>query len=186
MLALQAAHSRSAVEYVVELAVILRQCFPRRWWHRVTGDPVALILALGASAPDLQAKVLARLVRVPGSDADESKRAEDPIEAIRMAQRRAVYGEQGAKGPQTSLALAALTVRSAYGDAWYWNPARWGTADGYAPFAVCLLEYAGLQALEARRRLEVADGFALAHAKDPRRVRQQLEKIAYPSDSMVS
>jgi hypothetical protein len=182
MLALQAANADGVVPYVIELALVLRSVFPRRWWHRLTGDPVARILRLGQQSPELQGRVLRRLVTVPGADRDESKDTTDLYAELRAAQRRAVYGEQGARGPSLSLASAAMTVRAAYGDAWYWNPARWQTADGYAPFAVCLLEYAGLQALDARRRLEVADGFAIAHAKDPKRVRSQLEKVAYPSD----
>lgn len=183
MLALQAAHTHGAVFYVVTLASILRAVFPRRWWYRLTGDPVVMILALGQRAPELQALVLRRLVTAVGETRSRAVE-EDPVEIVRRAQRALVYGEEHAK-PGISLAVAALTVRAAYGDAWYWNPQRWPTADGYAPFAVCLLEYAGLQALDARRRLEVADGYAIAHAKDPRRVREKLEKMAYPSD-MVS
>ena len=185
MLAMQAAFRKSPVHYVVALALVLRSVFPRRWWHRFTGDPVALIIELGHVAPALQEKVLARLVTVPGAMQNEATVSDDPNEALRRAQRLAVYGREDGPTARGSLATAALVVRSAYGDGWYWNPARWQTADGYAPFAVCLLEYAGLQALEARRRLEIADGFALSHAKDPKRVRAQLEKMAYPSD-MVS
>lgn len=183
MLALQAAHRASALHYVVTLAGVLRAVLPRRWWYRVTGDPVALILALGRVVPSLQEKVLASLVMMPGAK-ESAVLADDPVEAIRRAQRVAVYGAADQQ-PRGSLAAAALVVRAAYGDAWYWNPERWPTADGYVPFAVCLTEYAGLQALDARRRLEVADGYALANTKDPRRARQQLEQIAYPSDPLV-
>ncbi len=185
MLALQAAHHQSPVHYVLALAAVLRAVLPWRWWYRVTGDPVRLIVALGRVDQPLQARVLSALLTAPGSDVDQSTQL-DEIEAIRQAQRREVYGAQGAKGPALSLAMAALAVRAAYGDAWYYAPDRWPTSDGYAPFAVCLLEHAGLQALEARRRLEVADGFALAHAKDPRRARASIERVAYPSDSLVS
>lgn len=185
MLALQAAHQRGPIAYVVQLAQLLRAVLPRRWWHVVTGDPVHLILSLGALDPALQATVLSQLVSAPGSLVDESRAEESPIEAIRRSQRRAVYGEAGERGPRLSLAIAALTVRAAYGDTWYYAPDRWPTADGYAPFAVALVEHAGLQSLAARRQLEVADGFAIANTKDPRRIRSQLEQLAYPSD-MVS
>jgi hypothetical protein len=185
MLALQAAHARDPITYVLTLALVLRAVFPRRWWHRLTGDPVRLILRLGQQAPELQGRVLRHLVSVPGSTRDATKEPVDPLEAFRRDQRRAVYGEaEAAGGPTITLAAAAMTVRAEYGDAWYWNPERWPTSDGYVPFAVCLLEYAGLQAMDARRRLEVADGFALAHAKDPRRARMQLQKVAYPAEAV--
>lgn len=175
MLALQAVR-RDPVAYVFRLAVVLRAVFPRRWWYRLTGDPVALILALPG---DLMTRVLASMLTVPGTGADATTEI-DPIEAIRAEQRRAVYGDKAPVGP--SLATAAMTVRATYGDAWYYQPGRWATADGYAPFAVTWVEFAGVQALGARETLTVADGFAVAHAKDPRRVRAQLQQLAYPTD----
>jgi hypothetical protein len=48
------------------------------------------------------------------------------------------------------------------------------------PFAVALVEHAGVQALEVRRRLEVADGYTLAHGKPAQR--KQMEKLAYPQE----
>jgi hypothetical protein len=79
-----------------------------------------------------------------------------------------------------SLAVAALSVRAAYGDAWYFNPQRWPTSDGYVPFAVALIEFAGIQALDVRRRLEVADGYALAHAKPHEK--ERMHRLAYPQE----
>lgn len=175
MMTLQAA-GRDPIAYVLALADVLRAVLPRRWWYRLVGDPVRLILQL---PPELMGLVLRALVTVPNTDRDVSREADDPIEAIRRSHRQAVYGEAEPTGG-VSLAVAALSVRAAYGDAWYFNPRRWPTSDGYVPFALALVEYAGVQALEVRRRLEVADGFSLANAKDPRRVRQQMERMAYP------
>jgi hypothetical protein len=156
----------------------LREVFPVKRRYVVTGDPVRILMGL----PDeLRGQVLRSLVTVPGSTKDESRADADIIETIRRQQRAAVYGDE-AKGGGPSLAIAALTVRAAYGDTWYYNPQRWATSDGYAPFAVALVEFVGLQALDARRRLEVADGFALAHAKDPRAARRAFEMAAYPSE----
>lgn len=176
MLALQAA-SRDPVSYLVAMAGVLRAVLPRRWWYRVIGDPVRLILSL---PPELMGKVLKALVTVPQTDRDVSREADSLVEQIRKAQRRAVYGDQEGEG--VSLAVAALSVRAAFGEAWYYAPDRWPTSDGYVPFALALVEGAGVQALDVRRRLEVADGFSLAHAKDPRRARQQMERMAYPSE----
>lgn len=174
MLALQAA-SGEPVAALLETALVLRAILPRRWWHIITGDPVGLTLRL----PDaLRAKVLTALFSLPKDDGTE----ESPLEAMRRQQRAQVYGAEEQHGYRPTLALAALTVRQAYGDGWYYNPARWATADGYAPFAVTWLEYVGLQALDARQRLIVADGTALASAKDANRVRRQLLRLAYPQE----
>jgi len=174
MLALQAA-GRDPLRYLLALLPILRDVLPRRWWYGVVGDPVRLILRL---PPELVQLVLKALVTVPGTDRDVSQEAADPIEAIRLAQRRQVHGDHAEAG--ISLAVAALSVRAAYGDGWYYDPRRWPTSDGYVPFAVALVEYAGVQALEVRRRLEVADGYSLAHAKPYERERMQ--RMAYPME----
>jgi hypothetical protein len=149
---------------------------PYRWWYRVVGDPVRLILSL---PPELTRAVLKALVTVPGGIRDISQDP-DGIEALRQMQRRAVYGDRETGG--VSLAVAALSVREKFGDTWYYNPDRWPTSDGYVPFAVALAEHAGAQALDVRRSLEVADGYGLAHAKNPRAARQQMHQLAYPSE----
>ena len=179
MLRLQAAAMRSPVERVAALAVALRAAFPWRWWFRFR-DPVRVILQLPS---DLRDKVLAALLSVPGTDRDGT-RDEDPIERMRREQRAAVYGKEAA-GPSPTLASALVVVRAAYGDAWYFNPARWTTADGYAPFKVVWCEYVGLQSLEARARLSQSDSYALATATDhhnARRARQQLITAAFPAE----
>lgn len=178
MLTLQAV-ARDPVQYALTLASLLRAVFPLRWWYRVVGDPVWLLLRL---PKDLVPLVLKALVTVPDTDRDVSRETEDPVEAIRRAQRMAVHGEAAMKAAGATLAIAALSVRAAYGESWYWNPDRWPTADGYVPFAVALVEYAGVQTLDVRQRLAVADGFSLSHAKDPQRVRKQLETMAYPQE----
>jgi hypothetical protein len=175
MLTLQASGG-DLVAYFVALVPVLRAVLPYRWWYRFVGDPVRLILSL---PPELTRKVLQALVTVPGGIRDISQDP-DGIEALRQMQRRAVYGDREPGG--VSLAVAALSVREKFGDAWYYNPDRWPTSDGYVPFAVALAEHAGAQALDVRRSLEVADGYGLAHAKNPRQARQQMQQLAYPSE----
>jgi hypothetical protein len=176
MLSLQSA-GRDPLTYVMTLAGLLRAVLPRRWWYRLVGDPVRLILHL---PPLLLPLVLKAMVTAPDSDRDVSQEDEDPIEIIRRAQRKEVHGAHERGG--ITLAVAALSVRAVYGDGWYYAPERWPTSDGYVPFAVALVEYAGVQALDVRRRLEFADGYGIAHAKDPQRVRQQMERLAYPAE----
>jgi len=178
MLALQAT-SGDVLQYAVALAGVLRAVFPASRLQRLVSDPVRIILQLPA---ELQRSVLQALVTVPGSGIDESRQSDDPIERARQAQRGAVHGAARARGAAPSLAIAALTVRAAFGESWYYAPQRWATVDGYAPFGVAWLEYVGLQALEARQRLAVADGYALANAKDVKAARLALQQAAYPTD----
>lgn len=164
--------------WFAEMATILRATFPRRWWHQLHADPVKTLLLL----PDgLRSRTLGTLVRLPKSVTDQSRVIDDPIEVVRQAQREAVHGK-GASSDSPTLAIVALTVRHALGDTWYYNPARWTTSDGYAPFAVTWLEFVGIQALGAQKRLEVADGMALLHANNPRAARQKLQRDAFPSE----
>lgn len=172
MLSLQAV-SRSPHLYLNHLGIVLRAVFPRRWRDRVLGDPVRRILTL---PEDVRQHVLRELVTIPGSTVDHSREADDPLAAVREAQRRMVRGTASARHGAPSLAVASLIVRAHFGESWYYDPRRWPTSDGYAPFALVWLELAGLEALGARRRLEIADGYALPHSKDLshlRRLREQ-------------
>ena len=90
----------------------------------------------------------------------------------------AVHG--ATKGRGLSLAVAALSVRAVYGDTWYYHPQRWPTSDGFVPYARALVEHAGVQALELRRRLEIADGMSLSHAKPHER--ERVHAMAYPQE----
>lgn len=176
MLRLQATRD-DLLAYWVTLYVVLREVLPRRWWYRFTGDPVRMVFAL---PDDVRRLVLKAVVTQPGTDRDVSGEGDaDDIAALAALQRRARFGDQQADAG-VSLAVAALSVRAAYGETWYWNPARWDTSDGYAPFALCLAEYAGVQTLEVRRRLEVADGYSLAHAKPHERAK--VSRMAYPAE----
>lgn len=181
MLAMQSANAQSPAAYVSALADVLRAVLPWRWWYVITGDPVRAILALGMVDQALQSLVLHRMVTVQEQGPDLSRQPEDPVSLLRQAQRRALYGDEQTRGPSMSLTTVSLTVRCALGHAWYYAPGVWPTSDGYAPFAATIVEHAGLQAFDARRRLELADGFALAHVRDPKPVRAALEALAYPS-----
>jgi hypothetical protein len=78
-------------------------------------------------------------------------------------------------------ALMVCAVEARYPGTYY-NPARWGTADGYMPFPV-FREYAeGLWPLYAQERLNLAAAIGLALAgkeKGPLLAARTLEE-AYP------
>lgn len=174
MMALQAAGRDPRAAYVA-MRDVLRAVLPRRWWYRLTGDPVPLILAL--PEPLLQ-QVTRALVTVPTTGRDVSQETEDPFAELAALQRRAVAPMKEQAG--ASLAIAAMSVRAVYGDRWFFNPQRWATSDGYVPFGVAIVEHAGVEALDIRRRLEIAEGMALSHAKPHEWAR--LRRMAYPGE----
>lgn len=181
MLAMQAVHGGSDVEKGAALVMALRAAFPRApWYRRWRPDPVRQILTLPL---DLQGHVLAALFKAPGSDRDR-RADESPLEKMRREQRAAVHGTARQHGHVPTLAVALAVVRAAYGDQWYYNPDRWPTADGYAPFAVTWVEYMALQTVEMRRRLERADSVSLALAKDGAKARRSIMDAAFPTEMM--
>lgn len=188
MLRLQAARSQGAAHQLLALALALRAAFPFRQRYRLAfyyRDPVRVVFEL----PDvLRSKVIASLLDVPGSGRDGTA-DEDPIEQMRREQRELVYGKQGAaSGNVPTLATALTVVRAAFGDTWYFNPTRWATTDGYAPFKVVWAEYMGLQAMDARLQLSRADSIAFALATNQSQkaaARGALLRAAYPADPLT-
>jgi hypothetical protein len=165
------------VAQLVAIAGLLRAAFPRApWWRRwLVGDPARAILALPA---DAQRQILDALFRIPGTGASAVE--EDPYAAIRAAQRAASRPTTSKLAP--TLATALAYVEAHYGAGWYFNPARWGTADGYAPFTAVWVAHAALETVAARRQLE---GFAVqgyTAAKDPRREHERTLRAAFPGE----
>lgn len=91
-----------------------------------------------------------------------------------------------ANGYQVELGLAARQCELYYGASWYWNPARWGTSDGYVPFGILWDAWRTLQSLTAWQRLQTMQAFILAQpVPDERRhLRDQAVQretdLAYP------
>jgi len=172
---------QSDIDRVLAMVRFLRHAFPWRWWYRFGRDPVRQISTL--PLPLLQ-KVLSALFFVPGSGEDER----DPV-ASEIARQRAI-ARPGAKhalrGP--SLSLAILTCEARMGAGWYRDAARWGTSDGCAPFAVVWLTYEGLQALDARERLNMMQAIELAimDGEDKRRAHDKTVQHAYPRDPLTT
>ena len=155
------------------LTELLRAAFgPRRWIH----DPVRAVLSLPKG---LLAGTLDRVLAVPGHEVDASL---DPEAALIAAHRRLAHPVESTMGP--SLALAALTCEVRLGAAWYFNPDRWPTSDGYAPMATVWTTYGGLMALDAGAQLSAANAARLAASTDKgvERAYRALQKAAYPPD----
>lgn len=165
-------------KYLQTMERVLRALLPHRWWYRVTGDPVALVLRL---PPALISIVLRELVTTPGTGLDGTQEDSDGLAELTRLQRRAAHGGDAEAGPVPTLAMAALACRTALGEAWYRSP-HWPTTDGTPPFGVVWVTFAGLEALRAQRVLERVDAHAVVHAKHPARRLRQLQQVAFPHE----
>ncbi len=83
-----------------------------------------------------------------------------------------------------SLALAAVHCERFFGADWYWNPERWGTVDGYAPWMVVLAAWSSVASISAWERLSMmrAIDLAILHSDSKPAALQQEMRIAYPPD----
>lgn len=83
-----------------------------------------------------------------------------------------------------TLSVAASQCELRYGAGWYFNPARWRTADGYVPFRLLWPAWRRLQAARAADRLDVARAVSLAHqpGEQAKRLTDAELREAYPQD----
>lgn len=58
-------------------------------------------------------------------------------------------------------------MEQGFGSAWFWNPARWGTADGAVPWPVFLVAIRALDALQAKQILRDTLAAQFARITDP-------------------
>lgn len=73
---------------------------------------------------------------------------------------------RAASGRAVSLDLAALHVEHAFGPAWYYNPARWPTRDGYAPLRHVWAAWLALECGWAIDRLNIVRAISITKAGD--------------------
>lgn len=71
-----------------------------------------------------------------------------------------------------------------YGAAWYFDPRRWATADGYAPWAVVWVAWRAMQAVSAQERLSMSRAIqlALATGDHSHHARADEMRAAFPAD----
>lgn len=84
-----------------------------------------------------------------------------------------------------TLALAVLQCERFYGTGWYFNPARWTTVDGYAPWAVVWIAWRAMHAVSASERLSMtkAIGMALSSGEAGKSARDDEVRAAFPPDA---
>lgn len=91
-----------------------------------------------------------------------------------------------------SLGLACRQCEAFWGASWYWNPARWGTRDGYVPFPVLWDAWRSMQSVTAWQRLMWTKAFALGqpvsqdHLPDRSRAVDAEMQLAFPAEDGTS
>lgn len=73
-------------------------------------------------------------------------------------------------------------VERYWGSSWYYNPQRWATSDGYAPFAVVIAAWHAMETNKASEQLEAAiiTRMAFADADAWLGFVDQLADLAFP------
>ncbi len=148
----------------------------RHWWQA----PGARIKAIPDEA--VRRRVIAALLTGPTKKAEPEK--PQTIEEQVIARHRAI-ASRAAGGHAPSLAVIVATLRAALGDGWYWNPARYGTTDGYVPVRQALVDYAGHHAVQSAAMLREATAARLAQAdaREWRRATDTLSRASAPEAS---
>jgi hypothetical protein len=165
--------------------LVLRAAFPApprwRWWQ----DPMRAIARLDHVQ---RTRLLTRLMAMPSGllPPEVDPAPVDPYAELRRQQKALSSPATPADGHRPTLALAALACRARFGDAWYYNPARWGTSDGYVPHAVAWAEYEGLAALDASAQLLAVVAQGVLHAKNHLHLLATMKATAYPRDPLYS
>jgi len=158
---------------------LLRAAFPRVGWWRA--DPVRLIQRAGV---EVRRAMMEKITSVPFRD-EKPDASSDMYAAQREHERKAVRpaGDGPVLGP--TLAIAAATCRSRFGETWYFNPERWPTSDGYVPHTVAWADYAALIAIDARIQLDAVVAHTISQSgKAARPAVEALNKAAYPIDPL--
>lgn len=72
-----------------------------------------------------------------------------------------------------------------YGASWYFNPVRWRTVDGYAPWGVVWIAWRGMQAVSALERLSMIRAISIAMATGESGAGARADELhaAFPDDS---
>lgn len=165
--------------------LVMRAAFPKpprwRWWQ----DPLRAIARLDHPT---QKRILTRLMIMPSGllppEVDDTPI--DPYAELRRQQKALSSPSTPVGGHRPTLALAALTCRARFGNAWYYNPAQYTTSDGYVPHTVAWADYEGLGALDAHAQLLQVVAQGVLHTKDAQRTLGTMRANAYPRDPLYA
>lgn len=79
--------------------------------------------------------------------------------------------------------MVAQQVERFYGAIWYFNPQRWATVDGYAPWGVVWVAWRAMQAVLAYERLSMSRAVSLGMAAGDAAARARQDELdaAFPA-----
>ena len=137
------------------LAWLLRRSFPLRWSNLWRGDPVRQLLA----DPQRGVKVQ-EFLALPATKA--APQVEDEWDRLRAFNRDPV----AEPGKPVELDRVCRLTEAVLGSDWYFNPARWTTWDGYAPWDEVWRAWGTLQMRLALERLSVVRAIGITKAGD--------------------
>ena len=137
------------------LGRLMRKAFPLRWVFLWSGDPVRLFLR----HPQRNA-LLAAFLTVP-SEVVEPPREPDEWDKLEAMQRVEDVG-----GPQVTLDTVCRVTEQGMGSGWYYNPERWPTWDGYAPYDVVWRAWTTIRQVRAFDRLGMMRAIGVSKAGD--------------------
>lgn len=138
---------------------LLRRSFPLSWRsvlaHLWRGDPVRKVVADPLRVMRVQAFLaLPKEVEEPV--------VEDEWDRLRRLQQDPVKEP----GPRVTLDRVCRITEAVFGSDWYWNPRRWPTWDGYAPYDVVWRGWETLQMTRALERLNLVRAIGITKAGD--------------------
>jgi hypothetical protein len=137
------------------LSRLMRKSFPLRWVFLWIGDPVRKFLR----HPGRNA-LLAAFLTVP------AEKVEPPREPDEWDKLEAMQRVESAGGPPVTLDTVCRLTEAAMGAEWYWNPDRWDTWDGYAPYDVVWRAWTTMQQARAFERLNMIRAVGVTKAGD--------------------
>jgi hypothetical protein len=132
---------------------LMRLAFPLQWRFLWIGDPVRR----WARHPGRQ-HLLKAFLTIPAVKT-EPVREPDEWDRLEAAQRVEDVG-----GPAVTLDTVCRLTEAAMGAGWYWNPARWDTWDGYAPYDVVWRAWTTMQQARAFERLNQVRAIGITQA----------------------
>jgi hypothetical protein len=133
---------------------LMRLAFPLRWRYLWVGDPVRKFLR----HPGRNA-LLVGFLKIPPEKVEPVR---EPDEWDRLEAMQRVEDDPGS--PKVTLAMVCRLTEAAMGAGWYWNPGRWPTWDGYAPYDVVWRAWTTMQQARAFERLNMVRAIGITRA----------------------
>ena len=134
---------------------LLRKSFPLSWRWLWVGDPVRKWLRHPG-----RNQLLTGFLTIPTEKVEPTR---EPDEWDRLEAMQTVKDPNGG-GQTVTLDTVCRLTELTMGAAWYWNPARWPTWDGYAPYDVVWRAWRTIQQERAFQRLNQVRAISITQA----------------------